>query len=273
MAESLTAEENTSKPQKRRPSKRKAIYNNHAKPKQFWCDGIPFTAYQLGDGEIAFSLSQMIPGLERIQAVLPNKTKIDVYPLQTVKEIWACLESRGRLPGRESLLKSLLSGKPITQRAGEFPKPPEPEDLETEEQLDQIREWGLPVTIELGGNQLLILTCNQQFYVCEDAGLQLIGIFPSWLKEVRASQASKRSRKLKQLGFSGEAHTITYLELGKTFQVQTLVWSDWLAIWEYLAQKGNTRCVWILKELAARSLRERVEPLLPEYALKVRHAT
>lgn len=272
MAESLTPGENTSKPQ-RRPSKRKAIYNNHAKLKQFWCDGIPFAAYQLGDGEIAFSLSQMIPGLERIQAVLPNKTKIDVYPLQTVKEIWACLELGGRLSGREALLKSLLSGKAITHSVVEFPKPPEAEDLDTAEQLDQLRKWGLPATIELGGTPLLILACHQQFYVSESAGLQVISMFPSWLTEVRSSQTSTRSRKLKQLGFSGQTHTITYQDQGKIFQAQTLVWSDWLAIWEYLGQKGNTRCVWILKELAAKSLRERVEPLLPEYALKVPDAT
>lgn len=243
------------------------------KLRRFWCDEIPFLAYQFPNGQIAMNQTQSLPTISKslsniaedfiasnhlltVNATLPNQAIVVLYPLPTVMALWSHLLSINKLPNRQELLKALLAGIPVLEDSELLPITSS--DLKVK--VDQAPAT-LARSIKLQAEDFLLSVWLYQdiFYISDIEGLLLINVPAIWLTELNPAQ--KKARTLKRNGFSFKEETIFYQEID-IFQVKARVWLDWIIIWGYFAGKGNTKALSLLRYLAIQGLGNRIENLL-----------
>ena len=245
------------------------------KLQHFYCGSIPFLGYQLPTNEIAMTKSQALPSngkivdtvarnfvverdLPTIKAKLPNHSIVVAYPLNpTVTELWKYLDSY-LTDKQKQLLNALLAGNPIVEESWII----NPENqgelrIETEAHLSVklAKSWDF----QAGRFIISVLEQEGNLYISDYQALSLIGVPANWLVEINPAQ--KKAQLLKQNGFSFKEETLFYQETD-LFQVRARIWSDWLAVWEYFAAKGNRKALTLLKTLAMQGLGNKLESLL-----------
>jgi hypothetical protein len=244
------------------------------KLKRFWCNQVSFLAYQLKNGEIVLSENQIIlsanrnikkivknfissNNLKTIKATLPNRSNSIVYPISTVTALWSNLNSTQQLPSREQqLLAGFLSNSPIQE--GSKYNADGGKNAKTEVTDTDLRMIALPVSIKLTKKiEIQVLVLHNNYYIEIYEGLSKLGTQPTWFEELHDSE--RRKKILRQKGFSGEIKTIDYQEDNKVWRVQAFSVLDWINICDYLATKGNTKAIDVLKSLAILNLDRRVK--------------
>lgn len=246
------------------------------KLKRFWCNNISFLAYQLRNGQIVLSESQMVPQANRdikkfvksfisenklgtLSVTLPNRSTSTVYPLSTVTAVWSNLNSTEQLPLREKkLLASFLSEQPIEDKKTLSDEVAGCINSKTEVTNADLRLVASVVKIKLTKTtQINVLVLYNSYYIEIYEGFQQLGTQPTWLEELHDSE--RRKKTLRQKGFSGEIKTIDYQDKNKVWRVQALSILDWISIWTYFAAKGNTKAIELLQSLAILNMDRRVK--------------
>lgn len=245
------------------------------KLQHLYCGNIPFLGYQLPTSEIAMTKSQALPShgkivdtvarnfivereLPTIKAKLPNHSIVVAYPLNpTVTELWKYLDSY-LTDKQKQLLNALLAGNPIVEESWII----NPENqgelrIETEAHLSVklAKNWDF----QAGRFIISVLEQEGNLYISDYQALSLIEVPANWLVEINPGQ--KKAQLLKQNGFSFKEETLFYQEID-LFQVRARIWSDWVAVWEYFAAKGNRKALTLLKTLAMQGLGNKLESLL-----------
>jgi hypothetical protein len=245
------------------------------KLQHLYCGSIPFLGYQLPTHEITMTKSQALPShgkivdtvarnfvveqeLPTIKAKLPNHSIVVAYPLNpTVTELWKYLDSY--LTDKQKQLRdALLAGNPVLEESWIINPETQGElRVETEAQLSVklAKNW------EFQAGQFIISVLEQEenIYLSDSKGLSVIGVPANWIAQINPAQ--KKAQLLKQNGFSFKEETLFYQKTD-LFQVRARIWSDWLAVWEYFASKGNRKALTLLKTLALQGLGNKVESLL-----------
>ncbi len=246
------------------------------KLKRFWCNNISFLAYQLRNGQIVLSESQMIPQansdikkfvktfisankLKTLSVTLPNRSISTVYPLPTVTAVWSNLNSTEQLPLREKkLLASFLSEQPIEEKKSLSDEQAGCINSKVEVIDADPRLVATVVKIKLNKTtQINVLVLYNSYYIEIYEGFQHLGAQPTWLEELHDSE--RRKKTLRQKGFSGEIKTIDYQDNNQVWRVQALSILDWISIWTYFAAKGNTKAIEFLQSLAILNMDRRVK--------------
>jgi hypothetical protein len=240
------------------------------KLRRFWCNEIPFLAYQLPDGEIAMSEVQLLPvfslvlseiignficenNLQVIRAILPNHTKANIYPLSTIIAIWNYLLSLDKLSHRQELLTAFAAGKPVLENSDFLPTRLGDIRIKPEEAPATLAK---SINIQIEKVSLCILCYQGIFYISDTEGLSIINVPLSWIIEL--NPAEKKARTIKRNGFSFKEETLFY-ENTNVFKVRARLWSEWLIIWEYFAAKGNTKALSLLRGLAKQGIEQKLE--------------
>ena len=245
------------------------------KLQHLYCGSIPFLGYQLPTHEITMTKSQALPShgkivdtvawnfvveqeLPTIKAKLPNHSIVVAYPLNpTVTELWKYLDSY--LTDKQKQLRdALLAGNPVLEESWIINPESQGElRVETEAQFSVklAKNW------EFQAGQFIISVLEQEenIYLSDSKGLSVIGVPANWIAQINPAQ--KKAQLLKQNGFSFKEETLFYQKTD-LFQVRARIWSDWLAVWEYFASKGNRKALTLLKTLALQGLGNKVESLL-----------
>jgi hypothetical protein len=263
-------------PQKSTSTQKAIQPTNQVKLQRFWCGGQSFMAYQLTNGQVVMSERQMTlqtaqkaqkeaqefvtsHNLEAIRVVIPNRSLINAYPLATVVAFWSYLNSLQRLPEREKrLLSALLLEKPVREE-------PEQNKEVSVVELSQLSEQSHPVKrIQLQLDKHMQLTVlllpTEECRIEKTEGLIAIGASPTWLLEM--SSSPKKAESLRRKGFSGTTEICYYPTPEGVAEVETLSFDDWLTVWEYFANRGNTRSTALLKAIALESLSNRIDAAL-----------
>jgi len=196
--------------------------------------------------------------LPTIKAKLPNHSIVVAYPLNpTVTELWKYLDSY-LTDKQKQLLNALLAGNPIVEESWII----NPENqgelrIETEAHLSVklAKNWDF----QAGRFIISVLEQEGNLYISDYQALSLIEVPANWLVEINPGQ--KKAQLLKQNGFSFKEETLFYQEID-LFQVRARIWSDWVAVWEYFAAKGNRKALTLLKTLAMQGLGNKLESLL-----------
>jgi len=245
------------------------------KLQHLYCGSIPFLGYQLPTHEITMTKSQALPShgkivdtvarnfvveqeLPTIKAKLPNHSIVVAYPLNpTVTELWKYLDSY--LTDKQKQLRdALLAGNPVLEESWIINPESQGElRVETEAQFSVklAKNW----EFQAGRFIISVLEQEENIYLSDSKGLSVIGVPANWIAQINPAQ--KKAQLLKQNGFSFKEETLFYQKTD-LFQVRARIWSDWLAVWEYFASKGNRKALTLLKTLALQGLGNKVESLL-----------
>ena len=105
--------------------------------------------------------------------------------------------------------------------------------------------------LKIGNFNLCGLRFNEEAFITESVGLQVIGVRPDWLKNLDLTH--KKKRLLKEKGFSFQTEHFYYgLEHNASGIVRP--WNDWPIVWEYFCNKGNVKAASLLRHLATHAL-------------------
>lgn len=242
------------------------------KLRRFWCNEIPFLAYQLPAGEIAMSEVQLLPvsslvlseiicnyicknHLQVIRAILPNHARANIYPLSTIISIWNYLLSLDKIPHRQELLTAFMEGKPILENSCFLPTRLRDIRIEPESAPAVLAK---SINLQIDNFSLCILCYKDIFYISDTEGLSIINVPLTWIIEL--NPAEKKARTIKRNGFSFKEETLFY-EKNDVFKARARVWSDWLIIWGYFASKGNTKALLLLRVFAKQGIEQQLRTL------------
>jgi len=229
-------------------------------------------AYQLPNGELVLTDKQMsLPikqstklarnfvdtnNLPQIWVTLPNGKVQQVNPLSTLTIYWRYLLESNLIPqfldAQEQINLQKITEQLETSPRQELILSQAQPVLSKSEQSSFLSVKPIYLKIETDKKpypelELLSLP-NGDYRISYEAGLLLIGSTPDWLATLEHSP--KKLKSLRKRGFSGETITCYKSGMKGDYVTKTLSFSDFLTIWEYFANKGNTQATAILKALA-----------------------
>lgn len=241
-------------------------------------------AYQLPNGMLVMSDSQMAfparqyskaakefvikRNLNTVLVQLPNHKLAYFNTLATVATYWKHLLASGEMPESinsttdwENLIKALEDASlhpniklrllPRLDENHEVSvKAREPVSISAQPLLLNL-QMNSKATLRL---EVLALSTGE-YRISQLSGLAAVGAFSNWLSELNNS--SRKLNALRKRGFEGKTVTChIHTPTGRRTLV-TLSVDDWLTIWEYFANRGNTKATAILKACAKESIPRR----------------
>ncbi|GAB1544612.1 hypothetical protein NUACC21_72880 [Scytonema sp. NUACC21] len=202
--------------------------------------------------------------LNTILVQLPNHTLMRANPLSTVVAYWKSLLELGLVTSCSNSFNWEEFLEWVEQSASKFLKSEicPISQFKTDTQNLRTVVSAQPIKLQLQGSystinlELEVLAIfSGEYRISYQSGLAVIGTNPNWLKELKNSP--RKLRTLKNKGFSGLS-IFCYVHTPNGVQeMETLSIDDWLTIWEYFANHGNTKASAVLKACAKESLQKR----------------
>lgn len=241
-----------------------------------------WTAYKLPIGQLVFSDRQMAlavgqskkaaqdfvhnNNLNTILVQLPNGTQMRANPLSTVAAYWKSLLKLGLITNFSNSFDWEEFLEWVEKSASKFLKTEgcsiskfktDTQNLKTVVSAQPIKlqlQDGLATSNQNLQLEVLVLFSGE-YRINYQSGLAVIGTNSNWLKELKNSP--RKLRSIENKGFSGLSKFCYVHTSNGVQEIETLSIDDWLTIWEYFANHGNTKASAVLKACAKESLQKR----------------